>query len=52
VKQVNITEGQIVKKGDLLFTLDYRTDKANFDRAQALANDAQRQLARAKELVA
>ena len=52
VKQVNITEGQIVKKGDLLFTLDDRTDKANFDRAQALANDAQRQLARAKELVA
>jgi multidrug efflux pump subunit AcrA (membrane-fusion protein) len=52
VKQVNITEGQLVKKGDLLFTLDDRTDKANFDRAQALANDAQRQLARAKELVA
>ena len=52
VSKVNITEGQIVKKGDLLFTLDDRTDKANFDRAQALANDAKRQLARAKELVA
>jgi RND family efflux transporter MFP subunit len=52
VTKVNITEGQIVKKGDLLFTLDDRTDKANFDRAQALANDAKRQLARAKELVA
>ena len=52
VAKVNITEGQIVKKGDLLFTLDDRTDKANFDRAQALANDAQRQLVRAKELVA
>lgn len=52
VTKVNITEGQLVKKGDLLFTLDDRTDKANFDRAQALANDAQRQLARAKELVA
>jgi RND family efflux transporter MFP subunit len=52
VTKVNITEGQIVKKGDLLFTLDDRTDKANFDRAQALAKDAQRQLARAKELVA
>jgi len=52
VSKVNITEGQIVKKGDLLFTLDDRTDKANFDRAKALANDAQRQLARAKELVA
>jgi len=52
VSKVNITEGQIVKKGDLLFTLDDRSDKANFDRAQALANDAQRQLVRAKELVA
>ena len=52
VSKVNISEGQIVKKGDLLFTLDDRTDKANFDRAQALANDAKRQLARAKELVA
>jgi len=52
VSKVNITEGQIVKKGDLLFTLDDRTDKANFDRAQALANDAKRQLVRAKELVA
>jgi membrane fusion protein, multidrug efflux system len=52
VAKVNITEGQIVKKGDLLFTLDDRTDKANFDRAKALANDAQRQLVRAKELVA
>ncbi len=52
VSKVNISEGQIVKKGDLLFTLDDRTDKANFDRTQALANDAQRQLARAKELVA
>lgn len=52
VSKVNISEGQIVKKGELLFTLDDRTDKANFDRAQALANDAKRQLARAKELVA
>lgn len=52
VSKVNISEGQIVKKGDLLFTLDDRTDKANFDRAQALANDAKRQLARTKELVA
>ena len=52
VSKVNISEGQIVQKGDLLFTLDDRTDKANFDRAQALANDAQRQLTRAKELVA
>jgi RND family efflux transporter MFP subunit len=52
VSKVNISEGQIVKKGDLLFTLDDRTDRANFDRTQALANDAKRQLIRAKELVA
>lgn len=52
VSKVNITEGQAIKKGDLLFTLDDRADKANFDRAQAMANDAQRQLVRAKELVA
>lgn len=52
VTKVNISEGQVIKKGDLLFTLDDRTDKANLDRAQALANDAQRQLVRAKELVA
>ena len=52
VSKVNITEGQTVKAGDLLFTLDDRTDKANYERAKALADDAQRQLARAKELVA
>ena len=52
VSKVNITEGQTVKAGELLFTLDDRTDKANYEKAKAIADDAQRQLARAKELVA
>ena len=52
VKEIHINEGQDVKKGQLLFTLDDRNDRANYDRAKALADDAQRQLQRAKELVA
>ena len=52
VKEIYIKEGQDVKKGQLLFTLDDRNDRANYDRAKALADDAQRQLQRAKELVA
>ena len=52
VKEIHIKEGQDVKKGQLLFTLDDRNDRANYDRAKALADDAQRQLQRAKELVA
>ena len=52
VKEIHIKEGQDVKKGQLLFTLDDRNDRANYDRAKALADDAQRQLRRAKELVA
>lgn len=59
VLQVHVKEGQFVKKGDLLFTLDGRADEANVAklRAQmakdeALLADAQRQLARSKELVA
>jgi len=52
VKEIHIKEGQEVKKGQLLFTLDDRNDRANFDKAKAVADDAQRQLQRAKELVA
>ncbi len=52
VKEIHIKEGQDVKKGQLLFTLDDRNDRANYDKAKALADDAQRQLQRAKELVA
>ncbi len=58
VAAVHFKEGQFVKKGDLLFTLDARTDEANVAKAKAqLAKDeaalldAKRQLARNQELV-
>ena len=57
ISQVHIREGQFVKAGQLLFTLDARTEETNVAKAQAqlqkdLASlaDAQRQLARSKEL--
>ena len=52
VAKVNVKDGQEVKAGDLLFTLDDRNDKANFEKLKALADDAQKQYLRAKELVA
>ncbi len=59
ITQVAIREGQFVKAGQLLFTLDSRTDEASLARARAqLAKDeagladAQRQLSRSKELIA
>jgi len=58
VSGVHIKEGQFVKAGTLLFTLDARNDAANVAKARAqlardLASlsDAQRQLARSKELL-
>ena len=59
ITKVNIREGQFVKAGDLLFTLDSRNDDVNVAKARAqLAKDeaaladAQRQLARSKDLMA
>ena len=59
VTKVHIKEGQFVKAGEPLFTLDARTDEANLGKARAqLAKDeagladAQRQLARSRELFA
>ncbi len=59
ITQVHIREGQFVRKGEPLFTLDSRTDVANVAKAQAqLARDeasladAKRQLARSLELQA
>jgi RND family efflux transporter MFP subunit len=57
VTKVHIREGQFVKAGELLFTLDSRTDDANVAKAraqlardQAALADAQRQLLRAQQL--
>lgn len=59
VRQVHFREGQFVKAGQLLFTLDARTEEASLSKAQAqLAKDrvsladAKRQLERAKQLLA
>ncbi len=59
ISKVHIKDGQFVKAGELLFTLDARTDEANVAKAQAqLAKDnaaladAQRQWARAQQLLA
>ena len=57
ITQVNIREGQFVKRGQLLFTLDARNDEVNVTKAKAqLAKDmatladAQRQLTRSRDL--
>jgi RND family efflux transporter MFP subunit len=59
IGKVHIREGQFVKAGDLLFTLDSRTNEAMVAQAQAQVAkdqatlaDAQRQLARSRELLA
>ena len=58
VLKVNIKEGQFVKAGELLFTLDSRADEANLAKAQAQLErdqaslaDAQRQLERSRDLL-
>lgn len=51
VTQVHVKEGQMVHKGDLLFSLDDRADLANYEKAQAAADDAQRQYKRAQDLL-
>ena len=52
VAKIWVKDGQEVKAGDLLFTLDDRNDKANYEKLKALGDDAQSQYLRAKELVA
>jgi RND family efflux transporter MFP subunit len=51
VAKIFVKDGQEVKAGDLLFQLDDRNDKANYEKLKALADDAQAQYLRAKELV-
>jgi RND family efflux transporter MFP subunit len=57
VSDVVVREGQFVRRGDLLFRLDDRADRANLERAraqllrdQATLADLDRQLARAHDL--
>ncbi len=59
ITKVHVKEGQFVKTGDLLFTLDPRADEANVAKAraqlardEAALTDAQRQLKRSQELLA
>lgn len=59
ITRVLVREGQFVKAGELLFTLDTRTDETNVAKAQAqlvrdqaTLADAQRQLARSRDLMA
>ncbi|HMN74750.1 MAG TPA: efflux RND transporter periplasmic adaptor subunit [Burkholderiaceae bacterium] len=58
IEKVHIAEGQFVKAGELLFTLDSRADAANLAKAQAQLQrdqaalaDAERQLARSRDLL-
>lgn len=57
VAKIHLADGQFVKAGQLLFTLDSRTDEANLAKAraqlvkdQATLDDAKRQFERAKQL--
>jgi RND family efflux transporter MFP subunit len=59
VTKVHFREGQFVRPGELLFTLDARADEASVAKAraqlqkdQAALADAQRQLVRSKDLLA
>ncbi|MFZ6771967.1 efflux RND transporter periplasmic adaptor subunit [Undibacterium sp. SXout7W] len=59
VSKVHIKEGQFVRAGDVLFTLDSRPDEVNLAKAQAQLDkdlatlaDFQRQLVRSRDLVA
>jgi RND family efflux transporter MFP subunit len=59
IRQVHIKEGQFVKQGELMFSLDDREDRANLDKAQAQVArdraslaDLERQLKRSQDLFA
>jgi len=59
IRQVHIKEGQFVKAGELLFSLDDRADRANQDKAQAQVErdraqlaDIERQYKRSQDLFA
>lgn len=58
ITRVHVKEGQFVRKGEPLFSLDSRNDEANLSKARAQLQkdeatlaDAQRQLARSRDLL-
>jgi RND family efflux transporter MFP subunit len=59
IRQVHIKEGQFVKQGELMFSLDDREDRANLDKARAQVErdraslaDLERQFKRSQDLFA
>ncbi|MBX3737793.1 MAG: efflux RND transporter periplasmic adaptor subunit [Candidatus Didemnitutus sp.] len=52
LEEVHFQAGQLVQKGDVLFTIDPRWYKAQFDLAAARADVAAREAARAEKLLA
>jgi RND family efflux transporter MFP subunit len=52
LEAVNFQSGQLVKKGDLLFSIDPRWYQAQFDLASAHADLAEREASRANKLMA
>jgi len=50
--KVNVTEGSRVKAGEVLVELDHRVPQANFEKAKAKYDLAQRELSRQQSLVA
>ena len=59
IRQVHIKEGQFVKQGELMFSLDDREDRANLDKAEAQVArdraslaDLERQFKRSQDLFA
>lgn len=52
VTAVNFTDGQRVKKGDILVEMTSAEEKALLDQQRALVNEASKQLERTKELAA
>jgi len=59
IREVHIKEGQFVKQGELMFSLDDRADRANLDKAQAQVErdraslaDLERQYKRSQDLFA
>jgi multidrug efflux system membrane fusion protein len=59
IRKVHIKEGQFVKAGELMFTLDDRSERANVDKAQAQLTrdqaalaDLERQYQRSEQLLA